>query len=134
MGYARSLIRDRDRADEIVQEAFARLAARWPGPRDPRAYLNTIIANLARTEWRRRGRPDPVLPIAEEFVDDAETRLDVRDAVWSLPHAQRNVIWLRYYAGLPISEIAQVLRRPEGSVKALHYDGKRRLAHLLGRT
>jgi RNA polymerase sigma factor (sigma-70 family) len=133
LGFALSMTRDRDRAADIVQEAFARLISRWREVREPRAYLFQVIANLARTEWHRAGRPDPVLLVAEEVRDAVETRLVVREAVWELPPAQRNVIWLRYFVGLPLAEIARVLDHPEGSVKSLHHYAKRRLARLLTR-
>ena len=131
MGFALSLTRDRERAADLVQEAFARMIARWGEVREPRSYLFQVIANLARTEWRKLGRPDPVLLVAEQAGDSADTRIVVREAVFTLPAAQRNVIWLRYFLGMPLAEIARVLGHPEGSVKSLHHHAKRRLARLL---
>jgi RNA polymerase sigma-70 factor, ECF subfamily len=131
IGFARSLARDRDRADDLVQEAFARLMAGPPGVRDQRAYLNTIIVNLARAEWRQERRPYAAPMLVETVADDVDLRLDVGQAVRSLPQAQRDVIWLRYYAGLPVQEIATLLRHPEGSVKSLLHHARRRLAYLL---
>jgi RNA polymerase sigma factor (sigma-70 family) len=131
MGFAMSMTRDRDRAADVVQEAFARLISRWGEVREPRAYLFQVIVNLTRNEWRKAGRPEPVLLIAEEVGDSIDTQLVVREAVWTLPPAQRRVIWLRYFLGLPLAEIAKILSSSEGNVKALHHHAKRRLARAL---
>ncbi len=132
LGFALALTRDLDQAQDIVQEAFTRLIGRWVGVREPHAYLFEVIANLARAEWLRQGRPEPVLRIAEEAGDGVVTQLVVREAVWTLPPAQRDVIWLRYFLDLPLGEIARVLDRPEGTVKSLHHHAKQGLAHALG--
>ncbi len=48
-------------AEEIVQEAFAQLLARWWTIRDQQSapsYLRRVVVNSARAGWRRRRRRD----------------------------------------------------------------------------
>ena len=59
VGLARLLGDNRDAAEEMVQEAFARTYAAWPrvrDRRDPVGYLRTVVVNLARDNLRRRTR------------------------------------------------------------------------------
>src|SRR5205809_3788317 len=53
------LTRDQALAEDVVQEAFARLIARLPGLRNPdaiEAYLRRSVINLCRKHWRRNAR------------------------------------------------------------------------------
>jgi RNA polymerase sigma factor (sigma-70 family) len=131
--FASSMTRDADIARDIVQESFTRLIGRWADVRDPRAYLFQIVANLGRNDARRSA--DAELPDAPADGHDAagtvDTRLVVRAAVYALPSAQRNVVWLRYFVGMSLGEIGLVLGHPEGSVKSLHHHAKRRLSRTL---
>jgi RNA polymerase sigma-70 factor (ECF subfamily) len=130
-GYCGALMRDQSLGDELAQEAFVRLYPRWHVVRDPRAYAFRIATNLARRHVRDLTRG--------ELRDDAAGATpppspdpEVADAIDRLPHNLRRVVWLRYYADLPIATIAVALRRPEGTVKRQLHDAHRRLARALG--
>jgi RNA polymerase sigma-70 factor (ECF subfamily) len=114
--YLHSKVWDADRARELAQEVFVR--ALGTRPNDPRAWLFTVAANLARDEARhvvRRKKhlallrteavsdPPRVDPVA---VMEAEERaLAVRRALESLGERDREVLLLRD-AGLGYPEIA----------------------------
>jgi RNA polymerase sigma-70 factor (ECF subfamily) len=128
--YASWLLRDQHLAADIVQEAYARLAARWPGVRNPRAYLFRLVTNLAHSEWRRLAREQAVLSDTEPAQEDGDA-VAIRSAVYRLPQKEREVIWLHYYADFSVADIVRLIGRPEGTVKSLLYDGRRRLARAL---
>jgi RNA polymerase sigma-70 factor (sigma-E family) len=127
VGLARLLLDDGDAAEEVVQEAFARLAVGRSRLRDPDrapAYLRSTVVNLARGRLRRRAvarrHPEPApVPVggADEFAVRADARRRVLDAVRSLPRRQREVLVLRYYLDLSEREIADSLGISAGSVK-----------------
>lgn len=127
---ARLFVDDRDAAEDIVQEAFLRLA-RHAGKIDvidqAPAYLRSIVLNLAR-DHNRRGlvslRHHPTGGREVEVDDDVADRLvrseehrRVLDAVRRLPARQRDCITLRYFEELSIDRIASTLGVSANSVK-----------------
>lgn len=133
--HARSLVRlarlfvdHRDAAEDIVQEAFIRMARSLDRIRDPsraEAYLRSIVLNLARDHNRRgllslrhRMPANDLDPggVDEAIADDDEQRR-VIDALRRLPRRQRDCVALRYLMDLPVSEIAVTLDLSENSVK-----------------
>ncbi len=132
--HARSLVRmtrlfvdDRTAAEDIVQEAFIRLARsvqRIEDPAKAAAYLRSIVLNLAR-DHNRRGlvslRHRLPLDEAEASAEDdfviAEDHQRVVDALRELPSRQRDCVVLRYYDELGIDDIASTLGISRNSVK-----------------
>ena len=113
---AHSLVDTRPRAEEIVQDAFAAVYARFDRLDYPLAYLRTCVLNGCRRAIRRRIRRRS-LPVPA--VDPSELAYNhVLDAVRRLPHRQRSMIALRYDLQLTDSEIATTLGIPIGTVKS----------------
>jgi RNA polymerase sigma factor (sigma-70 family) len=124
---ARLFVDDRNAAEDLVQEAFIRLARSAHKIRDDTraaAYLRSIVLNLARDHNRRglvslRHR----LPLEDERAADEDELLlrddqrEVIDALRELPHRQRDCLVLRYYQELGIDDIAEVLGISRNSVK-----------------
>jgi RNA polymerase sigma-70 factor (sigma-E family) len=135
---ARWFVDDRTAAEDLVQEAFIRLArsAHRIDDRDrAAAYLRSIVINLARDHNRRglmslRHRPPASVDerSAEDHVTDSENRRQVMAALRSLPRRQRDCIVLRYYAELPVGEIAETLSLSPNSVKTHLQRGLRALS------
>lgn len=121
-------IGDRDAAEDLAQEALCRVCERWSQVRAmdrPEGWVFTVAFNLSRSWWRRsavalraRARMAHELP-SEAATDDLTTHAWVRDAVAALPARQRDVIVLRYFAGLSVAETATAMRCAEGTVKSL---------------
>jgi RNA polymerase sigma-70 factor (ECF subfamily) len=130
-GVACLILRDRDRAEDAVQEALVRAWRDLPTLRDPdrfdgwiRRLLVRACADIGRTE--RRFSTD-VRPLAlEPTVGDGSAALADRDelerALRRLTLDQRTLLVLRYHLDLALGELAETLDVPVGTVKSrLHY-------------
>ena len=128
---ARLIVDDRDAAEDLVQEAFLRLARSSDRIQDDSkapAYLRSIVLNLARDHNRRGLVSLRHHAAAGHNLDVAVTSLDddlVRDekhrtvlaAVRTLPTRQRDCVTLRYFEELGIEAIAATLGVSPNSVK-----------------
>ena len=119
-------------AEDAVQDGFVKAFRKLDGFRDDAAFrpwLFTIVANEARNRRRSMGRRTRLeLQVREQrgltgaAVDDAVALHDQRqrlaDVVAALPDRYREIVALRYFAGLSESETAEVLSCPAGTVKS----------------
>jgi len=143
---ARTMLRDRDEADDVVEEALVRIhaAARdFRGTRGLRTWTLRIVANLCRDRLRRRkfdaGRAEDldrlghaglsVSPVAEwdEAIDRSRVLEALERAIDRLPREQREAVVLCHRAGLSQAEAAEVLGIAEGSVKARLHRARHKL-------
>lgn len=121
---ARSLVRDEDRARDLVQQTFLRALERGSQFRDegdPAAWLRRILWRLSLDQVRRGARELPVEEIDERWADDkytvdaqlvverAEARRELEDALIRLPYAYRSVVVLHDVEGWTVGRIADVL-------------------------
>jgi RNA polymerase sigma-70 factor (ECF subfamily) len=115
---------------DLAQEAMARVYARWPLMRNPRAYAFRIVSNLAKDRWRRQRTEHAAFALVDAGTARSTPHEfdSVLDAVCRLPSPLRDVVVLHYYADLPVAEIALVLRRPAGTVKSRLSDARAALA------
>jgi RNA polymerase sigma-70 factor (ECF subfamily) len=122
-GWVRRRVDDDGTAHEIASEAFVRLLSRWTRVDSPRSYLYMIAANLIRDHWRATERERRAVrrmtagTVAEPVTCPAQDA-DVRDLVASLPPRLRDPFLLHYYGGFKIRDVAVLLRKPEGTIKA----------------
>jgi RNA polymerase sigma-70 factor (ECF subfamily) len=119
--YAAGLLRDRSAAEEVTATAFERAYRKRrrfdPTRGEPRAWLFGIARNAALDELRRRGRQRELVadgveahgPQPAEALERSELRLALDAALEQLSAAERELIALKYFAGLGNSEIAEVL-------------------------
>ena len=133
-GYCATMTGDRHAGHEIAQEAFARLFAKWLGVRDPRAYVYLVATNLAREQWRRAATErSAYADVAYRHAVTAEPPdVELRDLVERLPARQREATLLRYYADLPVLEVAALMSLPEGTVKRLLHQARTALGLAIG--
>ncbi len=97
------------------------LAAGSP-PRADEASLSELWRIHGTVRMQFADRPGPVEPI-----DQAMTAKDVRAALAQLRPEHRQVIVEMFYFGRSVTEIAQLLSIPEGTVKSRGYYGLREL-------
>lgn len=135
-------------AEDLTAEAFLRAyraLSDYPPDRilelKPRAWLLTIVLNTWRNNQREKSRrpadyladpPDPPDPDSdvERTVGKRETGRELADLLNALPDEQRVAVVLRHVVDLPVAEVAEVLGRPTGTVKAQISRGLRRLREL----
>ncbi len=120
-GWVRRLVEDDETAHEIAAEAFTRLWARWDRVEEPSGFLYVTAANLVRDHWRKLERERGAMrrvSAQEQQKQHHETDPSVRMLVQSLPARLRNPALLYYYADLPVREVARLLGRREGTIKA----------------
>jgi len=128
-------------AEDATSQVFLNALAALPGYQSGsfRAWLFTIARNVVTDVYRERRTErlpetarDPVDPgpTPEEVMLHAESHRGVRALLAALSQEQREVVELRL-AGLNGAEIAQVLGRSHGSVRALQYRAAQRLRDVL---
>ncbi|SFC21664.1 sigma-70 family RNA polymerase sigma factor [Streptomyces aidingensis] len=134
LAYATRLTGDRAAAEDIVQETLIR-AWRHPevlvnGKGSVRGWLLTVTRNIVTDRYRARAaRPAEVAETtaaaAPAQADHAEAVVDtmvVMDALDQLSSEHRNVLMEIYYQGRSVTEAAQILGIPAGTVKSRsHY-------------
>ncbi len=111
-------------AEEIAQNAFVRVYARWAKVRIETgdAYLRTVLTRVFLDSRRRgRGREQPVAEPPDRPVPpdhSAHERLAMRAALMAVPPGQRAVLVLRFVADLSVEQVAGTLGCSTGTVKS----------------
>jgi RNA polymerase sigma-70 factor (ECF subfamily) len=114
MGY------ERNTAEEVVQETMIQLFRNWEEVENPRAWSRKVALRLAQKEKMRRARDVPV-------VDDVliasskgfEDRIDLYNAIQSLPERQRQVVVLYYLDDLTLDTVAELLGTSRSAVRRI---------------
>jgi RNA polymerase sigma factor (sigma-70 family) len=125
--YVAGMVRDQAAAEEVTAIAFERALTRRSSYRSgrgsPRAWLFGIARNAAYDELRRRGRTEPVAdpeerhpPAGDSTADVAVRRAALADALGRLSHEERELVALKFEAGLPNADIGTVLGISETNV------------------
>ncbi len=119
--YAFWLARNRQRAEDIVQEALLRGWRAYPRLRDraaARAWLYSIVRNefhrAAGQEARHAGVDADGIEIADERA--SPFGMEMRDALMALPVAYAEPLALQVLGGFSCAEIAALLETTEGAV------------------
>lgn len=143
--YAYRLVGNIDLAEDLLSETFLRFLRALHvggGPKEHlRAYLYRTLHNLVVDRHRRSEPPwDELQPEKVTLGEEAnpatrvEQQLEQREArayLWHLTPEQRQVIVLKYFQALGNAEIAAVLQKSEGAIKALQHRGLARLRRLI---
>lgn len=120
-------------AEEAAQEAFTRAYTRWErvsGMERPAGWVYVVAVRVARRRRRdllgdAANRPGAAeRDLALEVVD----RVTMQAAIERLPNRQRIALVLRYYAGLPLGEIATAMGCALGTVKSTLHEAHTHLA------
>jgi RNA polymerase sigma-70 factor (ECF subfamily) len=148
-GLALKMLRDREVAEEIVQEVFWRVwqrAGSFDCKRSFAPWLFGIAHNACIDELRRqRMRPqsirgDDEYSLLSMIPDDTdvselalhvEQRRSVAEALQQLPVEQRQALTLAYFGGLTQPEIAEQVEAPLGTVKTRIRLGLQKLRDML---
>lgn len=133
---------DPDVAQDIAQEAFARMAARFQHLRVPEAvdaYLRRTVVNLCYSHFRHERVVRAALE--RETAEASRSTLDepdpgLRDQLWAgllrLPVRQRAAVVLRYYEDESDEQIAEAMRCSRSAARSLVSHGVETLRGLIG--
>jgi RNA polymerase sigma-70 factor (ECF subfamily) len=120
--YARALTRDRDTADDLVQDTLVRALCSehlFLGG-DIRSWLYTILTNLNRNRLRSLARRPTLMPIEDNDAPDMAGpeagQRDIERALAGLVEDQRAALLLVVLEGLSYREVAEVQGVPIGTV------------------
>ncbi len=129
---------DRDRAEDLAQETFAR-ALQAP-PDNPRPWLFAVALNLVRDDGRRavrqgrrlelyRGERPSSSPAPDEQMAASDQTVAVRAALEALPPRDREALLLKA-EGFDYDEIAAALGLAKGAVGTTLSRARRRLVEV----
>jgi RNA polymerase sigma factor (sigma-70 family) len=129
------ILHDRQRAEDITQDAFVQLYARWnkvshyerPDAWVRRVAIRLAMRHLKRERMRSVRERESSLPSIPATVD-----VDLLRAMRELPVTQQVAVVLFYFEDRPIAEIEHILGTSEGAVKMALSRARRRLGELLG--
>jgi len=149
------LLGDRRDAEEVAQDALVRAFRAMQGYQPERTaalrlrpWLASIAVNLARNRRRRAddrlppSQLEPMLATGFDVAQDGrsgpaqradrlETQRELATALLALRPSVRAAIVLRHVDGLSVTETAEALGRPEGTIKAQVHRGLRELRAML---
>ena len=132
-------------AEDLAQETLLKVARRWSRVRlmdHPAGYARRVLINLVLHDAERRARHRTELHPREEAAETADEKAaqalreidDLAEFRWALtrlPARQRAVLVLRYWADLPVAQVAETLGCTEGTVTSTASRAAARLAEIL---
>ena len=130
---------DKQKAEDVCQDVFMRLLTRTPEIQEghEKAWLLKVALNRCRDLWRAAwvkrvvlGSPFECIPAPDEIAQRTE-KTDLMEAVSKLNPTFKEVILLHYYQGFGISEIAQMLDLPEGTISSRLSRARKKLETML---
>lgn len=133
---------DRQQAEDVCQDVFVRLITNAPPLQEGRekAWLLKVALNRCRDLWRGAwvkrvilgsGTPAFEMIPAPDELDKLSDQQEVMTAINQLPAAFKEVILLHYYQGYGITEIAQMMDLPEGTISSRLSRGRKKLETML---
>ncbi|MNI62320.1 RNA polymerase sigma factor SigV [compost metagenome] len=133
---ALSYMRSEADALEVVQEASCRAWMKRKKLRNEAAFTPWIIRitiNCCMDELRRRKRVFPAETLGEQAAMEMSSneRMDLERAMDRIKPKYRHTVILKYYQDMTTAQIAEVLHKPEGTVKTWLREGLKQLRNYL---
>lgn len=145
---AYSIVRDRDEADDLAQEALIRAVTKrflFLGRGSVSGWMTRIVANLAKNRLRdgrrRREIMQEALPdekaargaqasaarAPDEMAEENQARAKLVAAMLELPERQRDVVRLHVIAALDFGDVAEALGMTEANARVTFSHAKKKL-------
>jgi len=128
-------------AEDAVQEVLLkRMLARrgFPDQEAEKAWMIRVMINYCKDQLKAARRTD--LPLSEDLTAGMATMpaampdTDVWEAVRALPERYRAVVYLHYYEGYTLNEIARIMKRSANTVQTWHQRAKERMRRFFDET
>ena len=128
-------------AADVVQDVFVRVVeqgSRLAKVRNPKAWLLAVThrAAIDTTRRRRRREAEPIdgFPFLTAADDDSERMVDaaqVSALLAGLPETQRDVVYLKHFAGCTFAEIGEIVGVPKFTAASRYRNGVSKLRRLM---
>ncbi|CAM4121676.1 RNA polymerase sigma factor [Saccharibacillus endophyticus] len=134
---AYSYLRSESDSLEAVQEATCRAWIKRKKLKNPdvfESWLIRIVINCCMDELRRRKRSFPTAEFEERAVTgemQSHDRIDLERAFGKMKSKYRHPVMLKYYHGMTSAQIADILGKPEGTIKTWLREGLKQLKGFL---
>ena len=130
--YAFFRIGRREDAEDVVQDAFLKIAATTTHIANPKAYLFRMVGNGCVDIIRKKDKFSPLeermpAPSLNDEVEAQEEAERINLLLSQLPEAQSEVIRLHIHANLKFTEIAELLEQPVTTIKSRFTSGIEKL-------
>lgn len=130
MGYIYARLRSKTDAEDLCQDVFEKVYMKLESFDPEKASISTWIYSITRNsviDFYRRSKPVAEMEentpedgaIDDDLLND-ETLEELAAALTKLPLQLREIIVLRYYDGLPLTEIGKKMNLSYGAVKLRH--------------
>jgi len=127
-------IGDRTEAEDMTQQvflkAFKSVSGYRPQGRPFSSWLFRIAHNQLVDHWRKKSKR-PTVPLEETFIgsssnpsSETEQKMDIENLVAATKHLtslQQEVVSLRFAGGLSVAQVARLMSKSEGAIKALQH-------------
>ena len=130
MGYIYARLRSRADAEDLCQDVFEKIYVKLDSFDPTKASISTWIFSITRNsviDFYRRSRPfsemDETIPedgAVEDSLLNNETLEELAEALQKLPPQLREIVVLRYYDRIPLTEIARRMNLSYGAIKLRH--------------
>lgn len=140
LNLAERIVREADAAQDVAQETFLKTYQQLPGFRGDAKFatwLYRIAVNEARgylraqrrrrARWEKQGALEAAQPLSAEVHEQAGPLVSL---LQELPEKQRIALALFYLQELSVTDIAQLVGAPKGTIKAWLSRGRERLRRL----
>ena len=131
---------DRQKAEDVVQDVFVRLMTTNPvlQPGKEKAWLLKVAMNRCRDLWRGAwlkrvvlgGPAFELIPAPDEYSQLCD-RQEMMGAINKLPPMFKEVILLHYYQGFGITDIADMMGLPEGTISSRLSRARKKLEEVI---
>ena len=140
LSFANGILNDRSKAQDALQDSLIAIVKSVRKLKDHRkfhAWIYQVTRNKCLDIIRKNHKynNDSDLGSISELTaheKNLDTQLDMMNLIKQLSHKQKIVIHLFYYDGFSILEIANILKKPAGTIKSLLFDARSQLKQLLG--
>jgi RNA polymerase sigma-70 factor (ECF subfamily) len=123
-----------ENAEDIYQEVFIKFSEKMPNFKSEehekawfiRVTIN-MSKNLKKSAWNQK-----IVNLDENIMFETKEEENVFSAVCSLPQNYKTVIYLMYYEGYKVNEIAKLMKKREGTIKTWLFRAREMLRKELG--
>jgi RNA polymerase sigma-70 factor (ECF subfamily) len=138
-------IGDRTEAEDMTQQVFLKAFKSISGYRPKGSPFSSWLFRIAHNQvvdhWRKKSKR-PTVPLEETFIgssssnpsSETERKMDIENLVAAtkqLTSLQREVVSLRFAGGLSVAQVASLMGKSEGAIKALQHSAVVSLRRML---